>query len=126
MALQSLSESDLAERLPEATPGPVVRAVASFLAELSEEADDRVERVVLFGSVARGEMGPDSDVDLLVLWRGDLGDGQWTATGVAGNVFVRTGVLLSASVVTPDLWSEMAAGGAKVYLDIQREGVRLV
>jgi len=28
------------------------------------------EKVILFGSAARGEMGPDSDIDLLVVKRG--------------------------------------------------------
>src|SRR5437868_2202776 len=28
------------------------------------------ERIILFGSAARGEMGPDSDLDLLVVKRG--------------------------------------------------------
>ncbi len=28
------------------------------------------DRIILFGSVARGEMGPDSDIDLLVVKSG--------------------------------------------------------
>lgn len=126
MPLQSLSESDLADRLPGGTPGTVVRAVADFLARLKEQAGGSVERVALYGSVARGEMRPDSDVDLLVVWRGDHWDGHATATGITGHIFVRTGVLLSPAVVTTEHWSEMADGRAKLYLDIQREGVPLV
>lgn len=30
------------------------------------------ERIILFGSAARGSMGPNSDVDLLVIKRGDF------------------------------------------------------
>ena len=30
----------------------------------------RPEKIILFGSAARGQMGPDSDVDLLVIKRG--------------------------------------------------------
>jgi predicted nucleotidyltransferase len=30
----------------------------------------RPEKIILFGSAARGEMGPDSDVDLLVIKQG--------------------------------------------------------
>lgn len=126
MPLQVLSKADLADRLPEGTPRPVVGAIAEFLAGLSERAGERVERVILYGSAARGQMGHDSDVDLLVLWRGDHWNGHSTATGIAGRIFVRTGVLLSPAVVTPDRWSEMAEGRAKLYLDIQREGVLLV
>jgi len=38
---------------------------------LAEHAHD-VERTVLFGSVARGDSSPESDVDLLVVWRGSM------------------------------------------------------
>lgn len=44
--------------------------------EMLEEIIRRVvevaqpDRIILFGSAARGEMGPDSDVDLLVVKRG--------------------------------------------------------
>lgn len=31
------------------------------------------ERIVLFGSASRGEMGPDSDIDLLIIKRGVFG-----------------------------------------------------
>ena len=30
----------------------------------------RPEKIILFGSAARGEMGPDSDVDLLIIRKG--------------------------------------------------------
>jgi predicted nucleotidyltransferase len=34
------------------------------------------ERIILFGSVARGEMGPHSDVDLLVIKSGEFDQGR--------------------------------------------------
>jgi predicted nucleotidyltransferase len=46
------------------------------LAELVEEITRRIlavsapEQIILFGSYARGESGPDSDLDLLVIERG--------------------------------------------------------
>ena len=36
------------------------------------------ERIILFGSAARGEMGPNSDVDLLVVKRGKFDQGRLT------------------------------------------------
>ena len=47
-------------------PGP--RAQHEFRCRSAvAEIYDRLERVVLFGSRARGESGPDSDIDLLVI-----------------------------------------------------------
>lgn len=40
------------------------------------------ERIILFGSHARGNAGPDSDVDLLVVMRGVEGHRRKTATAI--------------------------------------------
>ncbi len=39
---------------------------------------DQPERIILFGSAARGEMGPDSDLDLLVIKSGQYHRGRLT------------------------------------------------
>ena len=44
----------------------------------------RPERIVLFGSAARGEMGPHSDVDLLVVKEG--GDAHELTARIYGNL----------------------------------------
>jgi len=48
----------------------------AILAEIVRRVVDAVapERTILFGSAARGEMGPDSDVDLLVIKAGCTGE----------------------------------------------------
>jgi predicted nucleotidyltransferase len=45
-------------------------ALKRFRAAVSEIYGDRVERVVLFGSRARGDALPDSDYDIAVFLRG--------------------------------------------------------
>lgn len=56
------------------------------------------EKIILFGSAARGEMGPNSDVDLLVIKRGKFHRGRLTeriymnlfGVGQAADVIVAT------------------------------------
>lgn len=50
---------------PEAAADPVASAIDEMVRILVERFDP--ERIVLFGSHARGKAGPDSDVDLLVV-----------------------------------------------------------
>ncbi|MFQ5792036.1 MAG: nucleotidyltransferase domain-containing protein, partial [Acidobacteriota bacterium] len=38
---------------------------------LAEQFPDLVEEIVIFGSKARGEAGPDSDLDVLLIVRND-------------------------------------------------------
>lgn len=44
-------------------------ALREIVKRIVDAADP--ERIILFGSAARGEMGPHSDLDLLVVKRGD-------------------------------------------------------
>jgi predicted nucleotidyltransferase len=57
------------------------------------------ERIILFGSAARGEMGPNSDVDLLVVKRGKFDQRRLT-----GDIYVSlygVGQAVDVVVVTP-------------------------
>ncbi|WP_412061219.1 nucleotidyltransferase domain-containing protein [Rubrivirga sp. IMCC45206] len=56
--------------LPPSTPPHVRAALAEAKARLVALYGDRLDRVVLYGSRARGDARPDSDVDLLVVLRG--------------------------------------------------------
>lgn len=61
-------------RTPRALPFPQARylsrkeriALKAYQDYLLEKLPDQIERIVLFGSKARGDSAPDSDVDLLV------------------------------------------------------------
>lgn len=76
---------------------PVLSRFRSTLAELYGE---RVERVVLYGSRARGEAGPDSDYDVLVFLK-DFGLRDRhieikRLSRIAADIVADTGALVSA------------------------------
>jgi predicted nucleotidyltransferase len=57
------------------------------------------EKIILFGSAARGEMGPNSDVDLLVIKRGKFHQGHLT-----GEIYMNlhgVGQAVDVILVTP-------------------------
>jgi len=43
----------------------------AFIHGIRRSFPGRIERVMIFGSKARGEAGPQSDLDVLVILRGD-------------------------------------------------------
>jgi predicted nucleotidyltransferase len=54
----------------------VSRIVAELREGLEELYGPRLERMVLFGSQARGDAAPDSDVDVLVVLHGEVRPGE--------------------------------------------------
>src|SRR5882724_6732800 len=66
-----------------------------------------VERVVLFGSKARGQDSPESDIDLLVLTRRTLGQAE--KAGIVEALFdlqLELDVVLSTLVASLEEWEE--------------------
>jgi len=43
------------------------RALESFVKVLKEKYGDKIYKIILFGSTARGEAGEESDIDVLVV-----------------------------------------------------------
>jgi predicted nucleotidyltransferase len=81
---------------------PAQLVVETFLRKL--EGFD-VERAIVFGSRARGDHRPDSDLDLAVVLRGerrDFIDTKLAMAGIAFDVMLETGVLVQAFPVWSD------------------------
>ncbi len=103
-----------------------LRALADPLAMLravvAASVGPGVESVVLFGSIARGEAGEGSDIDLAVIaapgWDGstDLQDAVSTGLGNGCDVLV----------FTPDRFQQAARSGEPVVSDILRHGLALI
>lgn len=101
-------------------------------AELLMEVKRRVlsvapsAEVILYGSYARGEQGPDSDIDLLILVDGEHVD-QALDTGIAHPLYhleYATGTVISPRVVTRKAWYGRPLK-TPFYLEVERDGVKL-
>jgi predicted nucleotidyltransferase len=58
------------------------------------------EKIIMFGSAARGEMGPNSDIDLLVIKRGRFDQGR--LVGAAYMALIGVGQAVDLIVLTPE------------------------
>jgi predicted nucleotidyltransferase len=78
------------------------------------------EKIILFGSAARGEMGPNSDVDLLVVKSGVVHRGR-LAEAIYMNLF-GVGQAVDVVVVTPEDIERYKDSIALVIRPALREG----
>ena len=83
---------------------------------------DKIKRIMLFGSVARGDYRPDSDIDILIVsnYRKDI----WSKIKVLiGDTILEKGELLSVHVMPEEFFNQ-----TKVYsflTNVRKEGIVL-
>ena len=83
-----------------------------------------VERVVLFGSKARGDDDPESDIDLLVLTRRSVGqEEKGQMTSAVFDLQLSLNVCISLLVVPLEEWERGVFQVMPIRFEIDREGV---
>ena len=97
-----------------------LRAIAERL-----RRDYGAERVVLYGSYARGEAGPDSDLDLLVIAPSRERFFDRMASVLRLSRDLRAGLPLSPMVLTPEEVEQRLARGDQFVADILSSGVEI-
>lgn len=82
--------------------------------------------IILFGSEARGDARPDSDIDLLVLLSGDKKtvDREVEICGQTMLVEIETGVNISPKIYLKKDWDNRPFI-TPFYLNVMREGIAL-
>jgi len=79
--------------------------IRQFVRQAQERYTTHIDKIILYGSVARGDSTDDSDIDLLVLWNGDIHEGWRAMTGLAFDVMVDSGEYLSVKVMNAESFS---------------------
>lgn len=100
-------------------------ALDAFVQRLYSRHKEHVRSVVLFGSKARGDAGPDSDVDLLVRLTNDDPHLRSTVRRLAAQVSLEYDLLLSVQAVSRSRWDELSQYRFPLYQALQREGIPL-
>ncbi len=101
----------------------VKAALQRFLREAMIHA--QLRRIVLYGSAARGEMGPESDVDLLVEWNDDESAARAVLSKLTTDIFIESGILISTHHVDPAHRERLESISTRFYRNVQREGLAL-
>jgi predicted nucleotidyltransferase len=100
-------------------------ALDIFVARLYARHGDSVQSVVLFGSKARGDAGPDSDIDVLVRLTNDDPYLRSDIRRLAARVSFEYDVLLSVRAVSKSHWLKLSHCRFPLYQSVQSEGIDL-
>ena len=96
-----------------------------FRESLMSVLGKRFSKLIVFGSFARGEARPDSDVDLLLVLRENgsgPGDVEDVLVPMLAHYLLETGLLLSVVVKTENEFSSQKEG---LMRNIAREGIEI-
>jgi len=103
-----------------------LKALEEFTERLKRALKESLEEIWFFGSKARGDFEPDSDLDVLVIldrWDWKLVE-QVSLTGA--RVSYEYDVLINTHSLSKERWEEMERFKATLWREIQRDGVLLM
>lgn len=106
-------------------PAAVQEAVGEFKRRLQKRYGERMDRLILYGSYARGDYNEESDVDLLIVLTDEPEPRLQTINELAHlkyDLLIQHGVLLSTKVVS---MQTLVSGKSAVYHFIRKEGVTI-
>lgn len=100
-------------------------AVQAFLQRLLHSYHQIVQRTVLFGSKARGDSEPDSDIDILIIVKEESWPLRDAISAIAARVSLEYGVLIGPRVIGWQRWHRMQRERFSLYENVDREGIPL-
>lgn len=100
-------------------------AVREFLSRVREAYGEKVIRAALFGSKARRDSSPYSDIDILLIVAEDDWKFQKSIIEIGADISLEYDVLLDIRVMSASRWQYLAEIQAGIYQNIMREAIPL-
>jgi len=101
------------------------KAVARFVEFLRQRYPGRILQAVLFGSKARGDSRPWSDIDILIVVDSEDWRFQHAISTLAARVSLEYDVLIGPRVIGQERWERMKQRRFGLYQNIVSEGIPL-
>lgn len=103
----------------------IERALARLKKKLTDRFGSGIE-LYLFGSVARNDYEPDSDIDVLVLFPGEVDTAlEEEVFDLAYEVELECDVVFGAVVHSIEFWSSEKAAVMPFHQNLQREAIHI-
>jgi len=98
--------------------------LAELRRRLEELYGERLERLVLFGSQARGDAEDGSDIDVLIVLKGTVDTGRELGhvSGITSELSLENSVVISSVVISAERFTR---GTGSLLSNVYREGVTI-
>jgi predicted nucleotidyltransferase len=100
-------------------------AVVAYLRLLEKKYRDKIEQVVLFGSIARGEFDEESDVDIMIVLKNGSRKLREEISMASFDLILRNNVILSPIVMDRKTYEWHKKNRAPLYNSIKKDGIDL-
>ena len=101
------------------------KALLDFTERLRRDFPGEVKQVMLFGSKARGDFGPHSDVDVWIMTTHDDWRLRDAIVGCAFDLLIETGVFISPRVVSAQHVRRLRRSHSPLLEDVRKDGLSL-
>jgi len=100
-------------------------AVEDFKNRLINRFGNRIQSMTLFGSVARKDYSPDSDIDVLVIVQNSTDKLRREITGIGFEELLSHGWYVSTKVIGKEDFDYISKLGTPFIKDISKDGVMI-
>ena len=101
------------------------QAVTTFVGQLHQHYPKRILHTVLFGSKARGDSQPWSDIDILIIADSEDWRFQHAISTLAARVSLEYDVVIGPRVIGQARWERMKQHRFSLYRNVISEGIPL-
>ena len=100
-------------------------ALQAFVRLLLTELGEQAQQIILFGSKARGDSAPDSDIDVLILADEENRQVRKTISKISSQIGLDYNVCLGALLIANRRWRQMSSERFSLCRNVERDGILL-
>ena len=104
-------------------PTNVKNAIREFVSQSLGEYKKNIKKMIIYGSVARGKVSKDSDVDILVVWNGSALDAMDSLGDIALKILLEYGIDISIHPMTPKHYKYINKINTHFIRNVERDGI---
>jgi predicted nucleotidyltransferase len=104
-------------------PAVISAALKDYRERIQRELPGRLQKLVLFGSWARGEAHEDSDLDVLVVLARANARERASVIDLGAYVGLDAGLPVTPLVLTEEEWKDLTRRERGLPAEIEREGI---